>query len=324
VRRIGFSFVVALAALWAACGRRDRLADPAMLEMFTPLAPAPAADPRVVALGRKLYFEARLSSDRRISCNTCHPLDRYGADGQITSVGVRAQRGTRNAPTVYNAAGHVAQFWDGRARTLAEQARGPLLNPVEMAMPDARAIIAALRSIPAYGPAFQAAFPGQADPLTFDNLGRAIEAFERGLVTPARWDRFLSGDKAALSGAEQAGFNQFLAAGCHACHSGALIGGTMFQALGVVRPFPRQQDLGRYLVTRNDAERMVFKVPSLRNVEKTAPYFHDGLTLTLADAVAQMGEYQAGKQLNAAQINSIMSFLKTLTGELPAAYIRPR
>jgi len=296
--------------------------------MFAPLPeepppPAGSVAERQIDLGRMLYYETRLSADQKISCNSCHALDQYGVDGEPTSDGHKGQKGTRNSPTVYNAAPQSAQFWDGRAKTIEEQAKGPVTNPVEMAMPSEKVVIAVLKSMPEYVAAFKAAFPSDQDPVTFDNMANAIGAFERRLITPSRWDKFLKGDQSALTPAEKEGFNTFMTAGCQTCHSGALLGGTMFQRLGVIKPYPDESDLGRFQVTKNEADRMVFKVPSLRNIEKTGPYFHDGKVGTLEEAVKRMGDYQVGRQLTPSEIQSIVAWMKSLTGEIPAEYIRP-
>lgn len=275
-----------------------------------------------IELGRILYYENRLSKSHKFSCNSCHLLDKYGVDNEPTSEGHKGLRGDRNSPTVYNAAGHFAQFWDGRAKDVEEQAKGPVLNPVEMAMPDEATVIATLKSMPEYPELFKRAFPGQAEPINYDNFALAVGAFERKLVTPSRWDRFLAGDRNALAAEERAGFNKFYATGCHTCHLGAYVGGTSFQKLGVVKPWPNQKDLGRYVVTKQAKDRMMFKTPSLRNVAKTAPYLHDGSVKTLEEAVSLMAEYQHGKKLTPAEVDSIVTWLKTLTGELPLDYIR--
>ena len=184
--------------------------DPATLQMFAPLPsevppPSGSLSGQQIDLGRMLYYETRLSADQKISCNTCHGLDTYGVDGEPTSDGHKGQKGSRNSPTVYNAAGHVAQFWDGRAPTVEEQAKGPVMNPVEMAMPSEKVVVAVLKSMPEYVQAFKAAFPTEKDPVTFNNMARAIGAFERRLLTPSRWDKFLQGDAAALTPAEKEG-----------------------------------------------------------------------------------------------------------------------
>jgi cytochrome c peroxidase len=270
-----------------------------------------------VRLGRMLYLEKRLSRSGQISCDTCHPLDKYGVDHDPVSTGFKGQKGSRNAPTVFNAAGHVAQFWDGRAPDVESQAIGPVMNPVEMAMPSEHQVVGILRSAPEYREFFQAAFPDEKDPVTIANMGKAIAAFERTLVTPSRWDKFLKGDSTALTDAEKAGFNKFAEAGCAACHSGPYVGALMFQKVGIVKEWPNTSDPGRFAVTKQEADRMVFKVPSLRNIEKTGPYFHDGSVVTLEEAVKSMAEYQLGRSLSDAEVSQIVSWLKTLTGELP-------
>jgi cytochrome c peroxidase len=249
-------------------------------------------------------------------------LNNYGVDGHPTSDGHKGQRGTRNSPTVYNAAGHFVQFWDGRAADVEEQAKGPVTNPVEMAMPSEKVVVAVLTSMPEYVEGFKKAFPKDKSPASFNNMANAIGAFERKLMTPARWDRFLKGDPAALTNAEKAGFNAFTAAGCPTCHMGVYVGGNLYQKMGLFKPYPDQSDLGRYQVTKAEADKMVFKVPSLRNVEKTGPYFHTGKVATLEQAVAEMGEYELGKPLNQTEVQAIVTFLKTLTGEVPASYIK--
>lgn len=276
-----------------------------------------------VALGKMLYFEKRLSSGGDISCNTCHPLSEYGAEPTPVSTGEHGQKGTRNAPTVFNAAGHIAQFWDGRAPDVEEQAKGPVTNPVEMAMPSGKRVEALLKAIPEYREAFGKAFPNEKDPVTFDNVGKAVAAFERTLVTPSRWDQFLKGDDAALTDEEKLGFNKFAEVGCAACHSGPYVGAAMFQKLGMIEPWPNTSDPGRYAVSKQEADRMVFKVPSLRNVEKTAPYFHDGSVATLDEAVKDMAEHQLGRKLQDQEVHEIVAWLKTLTGKLPAEAIQP-
>lgn len=329
MRKITFPLAGAVVlALTAGCSRQPSdVVDPGRLKLFAPLPEMVAgkAGPPTeaqIALGRMLFYEPRLSKSQQISCNSCHTLNRYGVDGEPTSEGHQGKRGDRNSPTVYNAAAQFAQFWDGRAPDVEEQAKGPVLNPVEMAMPSDQYALTVLKSMPEYVQAFQKAFPGERDPVTWDNLGQAIGAFERKLFTPSRWDRFLRGDSGALTSEEKIGLNTYLDVGCQTCHAGALLGGNMFQKLGAMKPYPDASDPGRYRVTRNEADRMFFKVPMLRNVEKTAPYFHNGKVATLEQAVALMGEYQLGKTLTQQQIRAIITFLKTLTGELPADYIR--
>ena len=272
-------------------------------------------------LGRMLYYDTRLSKNHDISCNSCHGLDSFGVDAEATSPGHKGARGDRNSPTVYNAAGHVQQFWDGRAADVEAQAKGPVLNPVEMAMPSEERVVEVLSTIPGYVEAFSKAYP-KADPaLTYDNMANAIGAFERRLTTPSRWDKFLEGDDKALSGEELDGFNLFVSTGCHACHSGALVGGAAFYKLGAVEPWPEQDDKGVFAVSKKDDDLMMFKAPSLRNIAKTGPYFHDGSAKSLDEAIAKMGKHQLGADLTAAQVKSIATWLESLTGEPDKAYI---
>jgi len=272
-----------------------------------------------VTLGKMLYFEPRLSLGQDVSCNTCHGLDTYGVDNKPVSPGHKGQLGVRNSPTVYNAAGHFVQFWDGRSPAVEDQAKGPVLNPVEMAMPDEASVVKVLKSIPEYVTAFETAFPGQKDPVTFDNMANAIGAFERKLVTPSRWDDFLRGDKKALTNQEKAGFNAFVTNACTTCHMGPHLGANLYQKTGLIKPWPNQDDQGRAEVTENDGDAMMFKVPTLRNVAKTAPYFHDGSVADLGEAVKMMGEYQLGRTVSDEDVVLIVAWLNSLTGDLPSA-----
>ncbi|MFH0954431.1 MAG: cytochrome c peroxidase, partial [Verrucomicrobiota bacterium] len=228
----------------------------------------------------------------------------------------------RNSPSVYNAAGHFVQFWDGRAADVEEQAKGPVLNPVEMAMASEKIVVATLESMPEYVDAFKKAFPNDPRPVTYDNMAKAIGAFERRLMTPSRWDAFLKGDQTALTPEERMGFNLFTEAGCQTCHAGAFMGGSSYQRLGAVKPYPRAEDPGRFKVTQQESDRFVFKVPSLRNVEKTGPYFHDGRVASLETAVREMAEYQLGRNLSEQEVGRIVAFLRVLTGRLPEDYIK--
>jgi len=282
--------------------------------------PENAATPAKVALGRILYYEPRLSKNHDVSCNTCHLLDRHGVDGQPTSTGHRGQRGGRNAPTVYNAALHIAQFWDGRAADVEEQAKGPVLNPIEMAMPSEEAVLTVLGSIPDYAPLFAAAFPDDENPISYDNMARAIGAFERKLLTPSPFDAFIAGDDDALSDEQLAGLDAFASAGCTTCHQGAAIGGGLYQKLGVIKPYPTE-DPGRMEITGNEADQRVFKVPSLRNIAKTGPYLHDGSIQELDDMIRIMAEYQLGIPVDDAQVSAIHAFLESLTGSVDAELI---
>ncbi|MEP7119397.1 MAG: cytochrome c peroxidase [Byssovorax sp.] len=299
--------------------------NPRLLRRFQPIDAAleSAQNPRTpakIALGRRLFHENRISKKSDLSCNSCHDLQQFGVDGQATSIGFDGQRGSRNSPTVYNAAASFTQFWDGRAADVEEQAKGPLLNPREMRMSSGDEVVARLKALPGYEGAFHEAFPGEAEPIRFDNVARAIGAFERGLMTPGRWDRFLAGDRGALSAPEKEGLKIFLNSGCMVCHTGPLLGGSMFERVGVVEPWPNQADTGRMMVTHAGADRMMFKVPTLRNVANTGPYFHDGSVATLEGAVHAMGKHQLGLDLTSAEVGSIVVWLRSLTGEVPSAY----
>ncbi len=301
---------------------RVPIVDDAQRKMFKAL-PANFGDATAaqVELGRALFHDARLSAGQDISCNSCHTLDNYGVDGKATSTGFNGQLGGRNSPTVYNAAGHASQFWDGRAAHVEEQAKGPVLNPVEMAIKDDEAAVAIIKSIPGYAPMFAAAFPDDKGAVTWDNYAKAVGAFERQLVTPSRFDAWAKGDDTALTDDEQKGALLFMQTGCMACHMGPLLGGNSFQKAGAVTAWPNQKDKGRKDLTKQDADDMMFKVPSLRNVEKTGPWFHDGQTTTLEAAVTVMGRHQLGRELSEVDVRSIVGFLETLTGELPRALI---
>jgi cytochrome c peroxidase len=249
-------------------------------------------------------------------------LDKYGQDNLPFSPGHEGKLGGRSSPSTYNAAIHIAQFWDGREPTVEAQAKGPVLNPVEMGMPSADFVVKVLKSMPGYVEAFKAAFPGEADPITYDNFGKAVGAFERGLLTPGKWDTFLKGNKEALSAEEKKGFATFAKVGCVTCHNGAGVGGMMYQKLGLVKAWPDLKDNGRADVTKNEGEKFFFKVPSLRNITETAPYLHDGSVKTLDQMVKMMAEYQLGKQLTDEETASIVTFLKALKGEIPTDYVK--
>ena len=274
----------------------------------------------LVNLGRMLYYDPRLSINHEMSCNTCHLLDRYGVDNLARSLGHTGEPVGRNSPTVYNAAFHVAQFWDGRSPNVEEQAAGPIMAAAEMGMPSPEHVVAVLGSIPGYVPLFATAFPNDPNPMTLQNGAIAIGAFERGLVTPSRFDAFLQGDTTQLSEQEQRGLATFVTVGCITCHAGPTVGGDLFRQLGIVEPY-ETEDLGRFEFTGNEADRYVFKVPSLRNITQTGPYLHDGSVETLEEMVQIMGKYQLGRELSDAQVADIIAFLDALTGEIPHEYI---
>ena len=317
--------VLLLPALAAFVFAADVTIPPAKLQDFAALPDAvqsktnPITEDKV-ALGRLLFHDPRLSDSGKLSCDSCHDLAKYGVDNRPTSPGHKGMLGDRNSPTVLNAAGHFAQFWDGRAADVEQQASGPMMNPVEMASTRER-VVAVLNSIPEYVEMFKKAFPKDEDPVTVENAARAIGAFERKLVTPARWDKFLKGDEKALTDEEKAGFLKFSDAGCPACHNGPYLGGRSYQKLGLAKPWRDTSDSGRQKVTHKADDKLFFKVPSLRNIVKTGPYFHNGKVSTLDEAIRLMSEHQIGRPLTSEDIQSIVAFLNTLTGDLPKEYV---
>jgi len=285
-------------------------------EPIQPIRPVQNINLAQVELGKKLYFDPRLSKSGFISCNSCHNLSMGGTDNLQTSIGDHWQQGPINAPTVLNSSLNLAQFWDGRAADLKEQAGGPIANPGEMAASHTLAVDV-LRSIPEYVTEFKLVF-GK-DEITIDEVTQAIAEFEKTLVTPnAPFDRWLLGDQDALTANELEGYNLFKNSGCVACHNGEAVGGSSFQKMGVVEPYKTESKaVGMAGVTGKDADRMKFKVPTLRNVEMTYPYFHDGAAQTLTEAVDIMGRLQLGKKFTPEENAKIVAFLKSLTGDQP-------
>lgn len=296
-------------------------------------APAPADNPTTpekVELGRMLYFDPRFSQTGTVSCNTCHNLMLGGEDNRAVSMGVHGKTGGRSSPTVWNSAFASAQFWDGRAASLEDQAKGPVVNPVEMGMTDVEKAMDRVRAIPGYKRYFVKAF-GDKDPLTVDNAAKAVAAFERTMITPnSPYDRYVKGDKSALNEQQQRGMQAFADNGCVSCHSGAAFSGPAMPAgTGFFMKFPtfadnayvKQYDLmkdkGRFDVTGKDADMHLFKVPTLRNIALTAPYFHNGSVRTLDEAVRVMAKTQLNQELNDAQVEDMVAFLNSLTGEFP-------
>lgn len=301
--------------------------------------PIPAHNPMTpakVELGRQLFFDPRLSLDGTVSCFSCHNVMTGGGDDdRATSVGVAGKQGTRSAPTVWNAAFMSVLFWDGRAVSLEEQAKGPLINPVEMAMPDHASVIARLKKIPGYVSQFKAVFGGK-DALNIDNVARAIAAYERTLLTPdSPVDRFLKGDRTALSAQAQRGMKLFDRLGCVSCHSGANYSGHIIKEGFLFYPWNLQKfptfrgsvyeakyeltkDLGRFEVTRNKRDLHMFRIPSLRNVAATAPYMHNGKVPNLEEAVRVMARTQLNKELEDDKVKDLAAFLEGLTGRFPA------
>ena len=326
---IGIAMLATIAA-----SAQEQGADPLMSRaqaMFKPIPEQPPKlddnprNPAKVELGRLLYFEPRLSRGQLTSCNTCHQLGMGGDDGQETARGHQARKGPRNSPTVLNAVFNLAQFWDGRAKDLEAQAEGPLQASVEMAgSPDY--VVEVLSSMPEYRQLFAEAFPEQDSPVTFDNATKAIEAFESTLLTPnAPFDQYLRGDAGALTAEQKRGLKLFMDKGCAGCHNGVNLGGASYQRFGVVEQPGAEilpaDDKGRFAVTQSASDEYVFKVPSLRNIELTRPYFHSGKSWSLEQAVAVMGSTQLGQTLNEAEVDKIVAFMKSLTGEQPLVEI---
>jgi cytochrome c peroxidase len=289
-------------------------------EPIQPIKPVQNINLGQVELGKKLYFDPRLSKSGFISCNSCHNLSMGGTDNLKTSIGHNWQQGPINAPTVLNSGLNLAQFWDGRAADLKAQAGGPIANPGEMAATHTLAV-EVLESIPDYVMEFKEVFG--TDKITIDEVTQAIAEFEKTLVTPnGAFDRWLLGDKTALNEDELAGYKLFKKSGCTACHNGEAVGGNSFQKMGLIEPYKTDNPAkGLSGVTGKDADRFKFKVPTLRNVEMTYPYFHDGEAKTLTEAVNIMGRIQLGKKFSNKENAQIVAFLKTLTGEQPSFLI---
>jgi cytochrome c peroxidase len=266
--------------------------------------------------------------DGNVSCSHCHLPDKQASDGLPKAIGVFGKENPRNAPTIFNAALNFKQHWRGDRESLEEQAEKSLLGPASFGNPDQATAMGKLKAIPAYGEAFAKAFPEDKDPINSKNWGSAVAAFERTLLTPSKFDAFLAGDAKALSPQELAGLRKFIDTGCVACHNGAGIGGNSFQKFGVTGDYWKETgaqtpDKGRADVTKNDADLYVFKVPSLRNAARTAPYFHDGSVADLTQAVKIMGKVQLGKTLSNEDTTDIVTFLGALTGAVPTNYAAP-
>lgn len=274
-----------------------------------------------VKLGQVLFYDPRLSKSGNNSCNSCHNLSSYGVDNVPTSLGDAGKPGDRNSPTVFNAALHNMQFWDGRAKTIEEQAGMPILNPDEMAIPHKGFLVTRLHKDTVYHKLFVSAFPGEPEPVSFANVRKAIGAFERTLLTPSRFDKFMDGDVTVLYTEEKAGLKIFIDAGCVSCHNGVGIGGGTLAQFGIYTDYrtlthSRLDDEGRLLVTGENADRDVFKVPGLRNVDKTYPYFHDGSIASLDSSIQIMAKAQLNKTLSGEEVKNIVAFLKTMTGDI--------
>jgi cytochrome c peroxidase len=278
--------------------------------------------PEKVKLGKVLFYEPRISIDGTVSCSKCHPIALYAADGLKKSVGNNCKENPRNDPTVFNAASQISQHWIGNRKSVEDQAKQAVTGPPSFGMPSYDSVEKVLREYKEYEAMFKAAFPSDKEPVTIDNFAKAIGAFERTLITPSPFDAFLKGDKNALSEEQKKGLGTFMDQGCAGCHSSPYVGGQMYRKFGLFGPYQtytksQNVDEGRYTVTKKEDDKFVFKVPVLRNVAMTPPYFHDGSVAKLPEAVWIMGKIQLGKDLSAEQIQDIVSFLSALTGKIP-------
>lgn len=296
-------------------------------QIFFKVLPSKAVNPEnklteaKVSLGKVLYYDNRLSKDQTQSCNTCHNLATYGVDNLPTSPGDNGIPGTRNSPTVLNAAFKGAQFWDGRNKDVEEQAGGPVLNPAEMAIPNEQFLIDRLKKVDFYQTLFTEAYPGEEDPFTYKNIRHAIAAFERTLITPTVFDDYLANNIDALSDDEKRGLNTFIDQGCIACHTGTMLGGNMLQKFALFGDYwdhtgSEKIDFGKFEETKVETDKFMFYVPTLRNVEKTGPYFHDGSVANLSETIKIMGKTELNKNLTNEQVADIEIFMKTLTGQI--------
>ncbi len=281
--------------------------------MITPLPTSIPYDKEKAMLGKQLYMDTSLSKDGKVSCNTCHDLKKYGVDNEIFSIGADGVLDEPfNSPTTFNSVFNFVQFWDGKAKNLADQAKNPFINPKEMALKDEAEVVKRVEANAKYKASFDKIY-GE---ITMQNITDAIAEFEKTLITPnAPFDRYLNGDENAISNQAKRGWEAFKSNGCVACHQGQNVGGTMYQKIGIFEPYPNQENLGRYKITKIESDKMVFKVPSLRNVAKTAPYYHDGSIPTLDACVQFMAYYQLGRFLDQQTVDDIVAFLESLTGE---------
>jgi len=298
-------------------------------QMFFKVLPTEATNPEntltdaKIKLGKILYYDNRLSKDETQSCNTCHNIAAYGVDNLATSPGDNGIPGTRNSPTVFNAALKGAQFWDGRNKDVEEQAGGPILNPAEMAIPNEQFLIDRLKKVEMYQNLFAETYSGEKDPFTYKNIRHAIAAFERTLLTPSKFDKYLVNNVDALNEQEKKGLKTFIDQGCIACHTGSLLGGTMLQKFALFGDYweltgSSNIDYGKFEETKIESDKFMFYVPMLRNIEKTAPYFHDGSVTDLRMAIKIMGKTELNKDLTAEQVENIFVFMKTLTANVYA------
>ncbi len=278
-------------------------------------------------LGKNLFYEARISVDGTVSCSRCHPVGLYAADGLRKAIGNGCRINQRNAPTVFNAAAQISEHWIGNRTDVEDQAKQSVIGPASFGMPSHAEVEKKLKEIKGYGPLFKEAFPEDKDPVTVDNFAKSVGAFERTLVTPSPFDDFLTGKKDAMTERGKIGLKTFMEAGCTQCHSGTFVGGRMYQKFGIVESYwtytkSEAIDEGRSSITKNETDKYTFKVPMLRNVAKTAPYFHDGSVDLLESAEWIMGKVQLDRDLSKAELGDINAFLKSLTGKIPDEVLR--
>jgi cytochrome c peroxidase len=319
-------FLISLSGAYAA-GKDEQLIEAAK-EILGPLPNAMTSaqnpiTPEKVKLGKILFYESRISIDGTVSCARCHPFSLHAADGLRKSIGNNCRVNPRNAPTILNAADQISEHWIGNRTSVEDQAKQAVTGPPSFGMPSYDSVENKLREFKEYAVLFRDAFPGDKEPVTVGNFAAAIGAFERTLVTPSSFDGFLKGNRAAMTDRQKDGLKTFLSAGCAACHAGPYAGGRIYQKFGIFGPYrdytkSKETDDGRYAVTKRDSDKYVFKVPVLRNVEKTSPYFHDGSVEKLEEAVMIMGKIQLGKDLPQHEIEELVSFLEALTGKIPA------
>ncbi len=325
---------VVLAVALAITATTVSSADKSLLEQarsaFKPLpktipAPDNPLTPEKITLGRMLFFEPRVSVDGTVSCSRCHQPGLYSTDALPKPIGALHRENPRNAPVIFNAALQIAEHWRGDRKSVEDQAMQALIGPPSFGNPSYEVAMAKLKAIPGYPELFARAFPDGKEPVTPENWAKAIGAYERTLVTPAPFDAYLEGNERALTAEAQAGLREFMQVGCAGCHNGAGVGGGMFQKFGLVADYWKETgspipDKGRFDVTHKDADLYVFKVPILRNVARTPPYFHDGSVATLPEAVRIMAKVQLGKTLSETQITQIVAFLDSLTGKIPETF----
>ncbi len=296
-------------------------------QVFSPLPKAMVSEKNPITaekvkLGKILFYETRISVDGTVSCSKCHPFSLYAADGLRKAIGNQCKINPRNSPTILNAASQISAHWIGNRTGVEDQAKQSVIGPPSFGMPSYESVEKKLKEIKGYDPLFKEAFPGDDEPITVDNFAKAVGAFERTLVTPSTFDAFLAGDDKALTGQEKIGLETFMEVGCTTCHSGAYVGGQMYQKFGLIEPYEKYTksetvDQGRFTVTKDESDRYVFKVPVLRNVANTPPYFHDGSVDSLETAEWIMGKVQLGKDISKEELGNIAAFLKSLTGNIP-------